>query len=137
MSAVIQEEETGCGIASVANIVQLSYSKVKAKANSLGIFADDVSLYSDTGYVRKLLLGYGVKCSGIEHPFTSWEKLPDVALLSIKYREENGSPLWHWVVYKRVDGKPVVLDSASYLQENIRTDFDKMSPRWYIEVVNI
>jgi hypothetical protein len=27
-----------------------------------------------------------------------------------------------------------ILDSAKYLNSNIRTDFDQMNPEWYIEV---
>jgi len=67
MTVIIQEETTGCGIASVANIVDQSYAEVKAKANA----------------------------------FKSWEALPDIALLSIKYHEKNGLLFWHWVVFKR------------------------------------
>jgi ABC-type bacteriocin/lantibiotic exporter with double-glycine peptidase domain len=135
VNVVIQEEETGCGIASVANIVNLPYTDVKKKADSLGIFAEDKTLYSDTGYVRRLLNEYKVETSNKEVPFTSWGKLPDLALLSIKYHEEEGVPFWHWVVFKRINGNPVVLDSASYLNENKRLDFDVMEPKWYIEAV--
>lgn len=39
-----------------------------------------------------------------------------------------------WVLFKRLDGEAVVMDSASYLEENIRTDFDVMQPKWFIEV---
>ena len=131
---VIQEEVTGCGIASVANIVELPYAEVKAKANSLGIFADDDVLYSNTEYVRKLLKEYDIQVSGEETPFISWTSLPDLALLSIKYREENERPFWHWVVFKRISGEPVVLDSAAYLEKNERTDFEQMQPKWFIEV---
>ena len=131
---VIQEEKTGCGIASVANIINLSYAEVKNKANSIGIFAEDETLYSDTGYVRRLLTEYDVETSSKEHQFTSWDRLPDLALLSIKYHEKDGLPFWHWVVFKRENGSPVVLDSAAYLSENERLDFDDMEPKWYIEV---
>lgn len=134
VNVVIQEEKTGCGIASVANIIGFPYVDVKVKANSIGIFSEDKTLYSDTGYVRKLLTEYDVKTSTKELEFTSWDKLPDLALLSIKYHEEDGVPFWHWVVFKRIDGRPVVLDSAAYLNENMRFDFDVMDPKWYIEV---
>jgi len=123
MNVIIQEETTGCGIASVANIVGQSYAEVKAKANAMGIFADDNTLYSDTQYVRNLLRAYDVQVSSNETPFQSWETLPDVALLSIKYHEENGLFFWHWVVFNRVQGRPVILDSAAYLEENKRLDF--------------
>ena len=134
MKVVIQEEKTGCGIASVANIVNLPYADVKNKANSMGIFAEDKTLYSDTGYVRRLLTEYDVETSNKELQFTSWDELPDLALLSIKYHLEDGVPFWHWVVFKRINGSPVVLDSAAYLDENNRLDFDVMEPKWYIEV---
>ena len=136
MNVVIQEEKTGCGIASVANIVDLPYENVKNKANSIGIFAEDKGLYSDTGYVRRLLKEYNVETSNKECQFTSWDKLPDLALLSINYHEEDGVPFWHWVVFKRINGSPVVFDSATYLNENKRLDFDAMEPKWYIEVRN-
>ena len=135
MNIIIQEEETGCGIASIANIVELPYTIVKAKANSMGIFANDDKLYSDTEYVRNLLNEYGLQASSDEIEFTSWKALPNIALLSIKYYEEDGRPFWHWVVFKRVQGADVVLDSAAYLDNNERTDFQNMEPKWFIEVL--
>jgi hypothetical protein len=132
---VIQEEPTGCGIASVANLVGLPYVDVKARANQIGIFAEDENLFSDTRYVRTLLKEFGVHVAENEVPFSTWESLPDLALLSIKYREEDGRTLWHWVVFKRTRKCPVVLDSAAYLERNERTDFGSMSPKWFIEVV--
>ncbi len=131
---VIQEETTGCGIASAANILGKSYSDMKAIANKMGIYADDKSLWSDTSYVRRLLSQEGVQTSNIETPFTSWDDLPDLALLSIKHHQQDGKNFWHWVVFKRVEGQAFVLDSASYLPSNFRTDFDEMNPKWFIEV---
>ena len=133
---IIQEDITGCGIASVANIVEHSYAAVKTKAKSIGIFTDDDKLFSDTDYVRKLLMEYGVQVSSSEIPFKSWESLPSLALLAIKYYEENNRPFWHWVVFKRDKDSPVVLDSAAYLDKNERTDFNAMKPKWFIEVLH-
>ncbi|PMR68583.1 hypothetical protein CR158_22340 [Halomonas heilongjiangensis] len=90
--------------------------------------------WSDTDYVRRLLSASGVGTSEDEVPFSSWGELPDLALLSIKHYQEDGKDFWHWVVFKRVDGRPLVLDSASYLPSNIRTDFENMHPKWFIEV---
>lgn len=136
MKPVIQEEITGCGIASVANILGKTYSEMKAIANAMGIYADDTLLWSDTQYVRKILFAAGVQTSADEIKFESWSALPDLALLSIKHHQENGKNCWHWVVFKRETGKAVVLDSASYLPSNTRTDFDKMQPKWFIKVNN-
>ncbi len=134
ITPVVQEETTGCGIASVANILGKSYAEMKAIANAIGIYAEDESLWSDTQYVRKMLSRLGVDTSVDEIPFESWEALPDLALLSIKHHWEGGKAFWHWVVFKRIEGKSVVLDSASYLPANIRTDFEAMHPKWFIEV---
>ena len=134
LKPVIQEETTGCGIASVANILGKSYVEMKRIANAMDIHASDKSLWSDTQYVRRMLSSEGVKSADREIPFESWQTLPDLALLSIKHHQEDGKNFWHWVVFKRVDGQAVVLDSASYLPSNIRTDFEEMQPKWYIEV---
>lgn len=134
MKVIIQEEKTGCGIASVANIVNLTYAEVKKKANSIGIFAEDDTLYSDTKHVRHLLAEFNVETACKETSFTTWDELPDLALLSLKYHLENGVPYWHWVVFKRTNGNPVVCDSASYLDNNARIDFEAMKPAWFIEI---
>lgn len=133
---VVQEETTGCGIASVANILGKTYPEMKAIANAMGIYAENESLWSDTRYVRKMLTSAGVETSPNEIPFVSWDALPDLALLSIKHHQEDGKNFWHWVVFKRVNGRAFVLDSANYLPSNVRVDFDEMHPKWFIEVKN-
>lgn len=77
---------------------------------------------------------FRVNTSEEEHPFSTWDNLPDLALLSIKHHNEDGKNFWHWVVFTRANGKAAVLDSASYLLENIRTDFGEMQPKWFIKV---
>jgi hypothetical protein len=136
MKPVVQLERTGCGIASVAAIIGLSYPKAKAIANSLGIFAQDKSLWSETSHVRKLLSHFGIRAGSREIPFRSWETLPDLALLSIKWHLENNRPYWHWVVFVRKDGQSYVLDSKKSLRSNLRTDFGRMKPKWYIPITD-
>lgn len=131
---VIQEEVTGCGIAAVATVLGYSYAQMKRIANSMGIYADDTALWSDTGHVRQMLAAGGVDTSPEEIPFHCWESLPDVALLAIKHHQEEGVDYWHWVVFQREADEAVVLDSASYLPANVRQDFSAMQPRWFIEV---
>ncbi|MDX8385245.1 MAG: hypothetical protein R8M11_01870 [Gallionella sp.] len=134
MKPIVQEESTGCGIASVANILGKTYSEMKDIANAMGIYASDKSLWSDTRYVRRMLSESGIETSSDEAPFETWGKLPDIALLSIKHHQKNDTHYWHWVVFKRIENKPVVWDSASYLPSTIRTDFDEMHPKWFIEI---
>lgn len=136
LNPVIQQEPFGCGIASTANIVNKSYPEMQAIANNLGIYSEDSKLWSDTAYVRQLLHHEGVDVDDVETSFTSWEALPDTALLAIKhhYDHTQGRYFWHWVVFRRIEGQAVVLDSASYLPFNVRTDFAAMTPQWFIGV---
>jgi hypothetical protein len=132
---VVQLERTGCGIASVAAIAGLSYPKAKAIAGSLDIHASDCRLWSDTSHVRRLLRHLGFRPNFREMPFRSWDALPDLALLSIKWHFEQRKPYWHWVVFVRENGNASVLDSKRALRSNRRTDFGRMKPKWYIPVV--
>ncbi len=136
MKPVVQLERTGCGIASVAAIVGLTYPKVKSIANSLGIFAHDERLWSETTPVRKLLSYFGIKIGSRETPFRSWEALPDLALLSTKWHLEKGDPYWHWAVFVRENGQSYVLDSKKSLRTHRRIDFGRMKPKWYISITD-
>ena len=133
-TSVIQEEASGCGIAAAANIAGTSYAAMRTQANAMGIFASDPLLWSDTQYVRRLLAQAGIHTAETETPFESWQALPDLALLAIKHHQDNGRDFWHWVVFQRIDGQAFVLDSASYLPANVRTDFEAMQPKWSIAV---
>ncbi len=106
------------------------------RASVLGIHASDTSLWSDTEYVRTLLREFGISASPQEKPFESWEQLPDKALLAIKWRIEQGKPFWHWVLFVRENGEAKVLDSRKALKSNVRRDFGRIKPKWYIEVSN-
>ena len=63
MKPVIQEEVTGCGIASVAVLAGVTYRRAKTLANRLGIFAADERLWSETDHVRRLLRHFGLRPS--------------------------------------------------------------------------
>lgn len=132
MKSVVQLERTGCGIASVAALAGVSYRQAQRVANRLGIFADDQKLWSETSYVRRLLTEYGFRSARTEMPFTSWEALPDLALLAIKWHKERDRASWHWVVFWRGPRGPVVLDSKRDLRNHVRTDFGRMKPKWFI-----
>ncbi len=132
MKSVVQLERTGCGIASMAALAGVSYAQAKRAANRLGISVDDPKLWSETGHVRRLLEKYGFRSARTEVLFTSWEVLPDLALLAIKWHKERGCVFWHWVVFWRGPLGPVVLDSNRALRRHVRTDFSCMKPKWWI-----
>jgi hypothetical protein len=134
MKPVIQEEISGCGIAASATLAKVSYAEAKCVANGLGIYAEDKALWSDSDYVRRLLSALHLTTASSEAPFTTWETLPQKALLAIKWHLKNGKPFWHWVVFVRQGDEPFVLDSKKSLKNNVRRDFGRMKPKWYIEV---
>jgi len=134
MKPVVQLERTGCGIASVAALAGVSYAQAKRVANRLGIFADDPKLWSETGYVRRLLKEYEIRSARIEVPFTSWKALPNLALLAVKWHKEGDRAFWHWVVFWRGPSGTVVLDSNRDLRNHERTDFGRIRPTWFIPV---
>ena len=134
MKPVVQQEKTGCAIASSAAIAGISYAKAKQIANSLGITAENSTLWSNTKPVRAVLKKLGIKTSTTETPFNNWQALPDCALLAIKWHKENGVAYWHWVVFVRKNNKEYVLDSKKSLTTNIRTDFGRIKPKWFIKV---
>ena len=134
MKAVVQKEITGCGIAACAAIANITYAEANNIANKLGIHADAPSLWSDKRPILKLLTQLGFQTGNQEKYFSDWDSLPDCALLAIKWHRENGKPFWHWVVFVRDDDKSYILDSKKSLKTNVRTDFGRIKPKWYIEV---
>ncbi|MAP34572.1 MAG: hypothetical protein CME75_01990 [Halomonas sp.] len=134
MQPVIQEEISGCGIAACAALAGISYAQAKREANAIGIEAAGTSLWSETAHVRRLLKEFDISVSSKEAPFESWENLPDKALMAIKWRLEQGRPFWHWVIFVRESGVATVLDSKKALKTNIRRDFGRIKPKWYITV---
>ena len=136
MKPVIQEQETGCGIACAATLAHLTYAQTKTIANQLGVSAEDPQLWSTTPPLRQLLAHLKIKIAKSEKPFFNWKTLPNCALIALKWQMDNGTPSWHWAIFVREnegeDG--YVLDPAISLKSNRRTDFARMKPKWFIKV---
>lgn len=134
MKPVIQREKSGCGIATSATIAGVTYSQAKLVASGLGIHAAENPRGLGISDVRALLGRLGVRLSTHEALFVSWDKLPDTALLAIKWSLNKGVPCWHWVTFIREGSSSYVLDPKRALRSNIRTDFGRMRPKWFIAV---
>ena len=134
MKPIVQEEKTGCAIACSAALAGVSYQEAKKAASGLGISAENPALWSETKHIRDLLYQFGIRTGQREIPFSDWASLPDCALLAIKWHLARNKPNWHWVVFMRKNGKCCVLDSKKSLKNNIRNDFGRMKPKWYIEI---
>ncbi len=131
---VIQEEATGCAIAASAAIAGISYSEAQAVAQTLGISADNPKLWSSSQSIRRLLSTLGYQTSPGETAFEDWQSLPSCALLAIKWHQQQNQAFWHWVVFIRDPSLCYVVDSKKALKNNIRTDFGRIKPKWFIEV---
>jgi ABC-type bacteriocin/lantibiotic exporter with double-glycine peptidase domain len=134
MKPVVQEERTGCGIAAVATLAGVTYQDARRAAGQLGIVSTDPRLWSDTTHVRRLLARYHLRPAKSETPFRSWETLPSLALLAIKWHRVKGRDFWHWVVFWRGPDGPVVLDPKRALRTHRRSDFGRMKPKWFLAV---
>ena len=134
MKPVIQEDKTGCAIACAANVAGVTYQYAKKVASEIGIQVDDCTLWSEIQPIRKLLARLGFRTANEKKTFRGWGDLPSLALLSIKWHEVHGRPYWHWVLFVRQEGRSYVIDPNKTLKNNVRTDFGRMKPKWYIEV---
>jgi len=137
MKPVIQEEKTGCAIASAAAIAGIDYQTAKTMAYQLGIEARNPALWSDTQAIRRLLHALNITIADESVAFSDWQSLPDCALLAIKWHTINDKAYWHWVVFVRDQPtkQAYVLDSKAALKNHRRTDFGRIKPKWFIEVI--
>ncbi len=134
MKPVVQEDPTGCAIASVAALAGRSYADVKSVAGELGIAVDDPRLWSSAQPMRQLLARFALRAGKAEEAFAGWPRLPSRALLAIKWHRERRGPAWHWVVFVRDAAGSYVLDPKRALRTNRRTDFGRMKPKWFIRL---
>ena len=130
---VMQEDATGCGIACAAMLAGKTYHAVKKQAKELGLFADDLTLYSDIYHLRPLLASYNIRI-GRNEPFRNWKDVPSPAILAINYRPDPDSPSWHWAVFRQDESGPVVLDPRKTRLDRERTDLGNVKPQWFIPV---
>jgi hypothetical protein len=95
MNPVVRMDRTSCAIACVAEMMGMSHSDMKSLARSIGVTPEDNALWTSTLPIRRLLAYGGLQAGPEELPFTLWERLPDWALLSIRWKIQDGNPSWH------------------------------------------
>ena len=137
LTPVVQEDKTGCALATIATLSSQPYQDVKTRAAALGIHPEDKRIWSETTFVYQLAADQGFQLAPSPETFTDWEALPALAVMAIKWRLIDGIPFWHWVVFQRTEVGPVVLDPGRHLKQHRRTDFGRIKPAWYIEVTGI
>jgi hypothetical protein len=77
---------------------------------------------------------FDIQAAAAEIPFTSWEALPDLALLATRWHLAQGIPNWHWAVFCRAAGQACVLDSKAALKQHRRRDFGRIKVKWFIPI---
>ncbi len=137
LAPVVQQDPTGCAIACAAVLTGRTYGEVKDVAFGLGIRVEDSRLWSRPEPMRRLLKQLQVEVAAREQAFTSWDALPALALLAIKWHVEKNGAAWHWVVFTRDESGPSVLDPKRGLRANRRTDLGRIKPKWFIEVSRV
>ncbi len=118
----------------MAALAGVPYPQAKNVAAQLGIHVTHSRLWSDTAFIQILLRHYGIEADPHEQAFHSWASLPPLALLAIKWHRREDQAFWHWVVFHREREKAVVLDPKQGLHTNVRTDFGRMKPQWFITI---
>ena len=132
MRRVLQQDPSGCGLACVSMLRNVSYSKVKKVALTLPNFDASSTFYTEAKDLRVLLRHLGVSCAKRLVSFSSWERLPECCILAVSFREADWT--WHWVVFRRNGADAYVLDPRPSVKANRRRDFGRLRPRWYLKV---
>lgn len=130
MERILQEDASGCGIACIAMLADRPYQKVRQLAvDHLGYHKTSKEFYTGTRELKqlgKLLnLKIGYRCI----PFRDYSKVPGLAILAVNFSENTG--LWHWVVFRRDQDGPYVLDPLRRVKKTRRTDFGRMKVGWW------
>jgi hypothetical protein len=123
MKLVNQLDTNGCGIACVACILGLSYTKTKQS------FLDmKNSKPYTTGYdLIRLIKESSAYKTGRVIDVDNWKDIPDLAIVGINYNKRIHN--WHWVVFNKSENR--FYDSA---YPKPRHDFGRVHPFCYIAI---
>ncbi|SOD19770.1 cysteine peptidase family C39 domain-containing protein [Pedobacter xixiisoli] len=127
---VYQHDDTGCGIACVAMIVNQTYFQVKEILKQAGFFDNDDYLGTDFKDMNKALNIFNFS-SASKRKFKKWNNIPaKIAIASTNYDSEGG---WHWVLFVR-DIEGCFIYDPGKRKKKIRDLRGKRSG-WFIEII--
>lgn len=136
ISTVLQQHETGCGLACLAMLAGQDYrSMYRRFAPKIRALYGDRLLAIDDETMREFCDEIGV-AMGKDTDFSDWNQLRNrrhSALVAINpERLLDRSRSWHWVVY---DGdRDLVLDPYRGIAQHERRDYDQMRPYFYAPI---
>ncbi|MEX5443408.1 cysteine peptidase family C39 domain-containing protein [Acinetobacter schindleri] len=129
---IIQEDSTGCGLACVAMITNLTYSEVKKEAIKRSIIKPSKSFYTTSNNLIRLLSILDVQAKK-GRAVKKWESIKSLSIVAINFREKSNT--WHWVVYVPDTNIGYVLDPNKKIKTEKRVDLSRMALRSYIPIV--
>jgi len=131
MNRIIQEDNTGCGLACVAMVTGKSYQEIKLLAIHLNICNEKGPYYTRAKDICSLLKYYRIGFSKVRH-VKNWSSINDNSIVAINYDEKLDT--WHWVVYINGYINGYVLDPRKKVKSIERKDWNRMRPRSCIPI---
>lgn len=132
MKRIIQEDSTGCGLACVAMIANLTYSEIKKEAIENSIVQSGRSFYTTSNDLIRLLSALNIQAKK-GRIVRKWESIKSLSIVAINFREKSNT--WHWVVYVPDTKIGYVLDPNKKIKTEKRIDLSRMVLRSYIPIV--
>lgn len=125
MNYIRQEHRTGCGIACVAMIADVSYLEVLEIARQKFRWLDTRrTFYTSSKQLQELLCAFKIKAQK-GRAIRKWSSLPEMAIVGINHNKKSDT--WHWVIFRRDADVMYVHDPQS--KHGTRTDFGRMRLR--------
>lgn len=126
---VYQHDDTGCGLACVAMLVNQTYYEVKDQLINKGFFKRNLDFGTTFQELTNILTMFNFRPMK-KRKFKKWNCIPaKVAIASTNYDKSGG---WHWVVFVR-DSDGYFIYDPSKPRKKIRDLRGKMSG-WFIEI---
>lgn len=129
MERVIQEDATGCGLACVAMVAEVTYAEVRQVAVDVLGFDLMGPFYTDHHEVRWMLAEFGYALSRYT-PFKSYSPISPLSLLEI----EKAGGCNHWVLLVKHALDMYLLDPAEHIKKAKRRDWHRLKVVGYMNI---
>jgi ABC-type bacteriocin/lantibiotic exporter with double-glycine peptidase domain len=128
---VVQEDETGCGIACVAMLSGQSYAAIKRLFVQKIFQRRRQKLWTRHSDIQKALAEFGIETR--RRRFKQWKNIQGIAVVPIDRRKKGY--YWHWVIAIVKDNKIRILDPEEFFPRK-RVLFGRPKARgMYLEVI--
>lgn len=129
---ISQELPTECGIACIAMLGNISLAKARSEVTS----PNTSNSRTTQKELRAALKKYG-KTLSRKITCTDKEMLKSIQalmLVAVNFKEKDGVPYWHWLVYDNTENQGRILDPN---QSEERTSWGNTKPAWFHYVYDV